>query len=568
MVGSFGIGQDISDRKRAELALRESEERFRHLTENISEVFFTLAPDPFRVEYVSPAYDDIWGRSRQRLYDDPDIWSADLHPEDRERVGRVLADSLAGSREQVEFRVVRPDGAERWIRAQTFPVYLADGTLSRVVGVCEDITTSRAEAVALKEAHDRLNQALRASERQVREAARLSEAIDILQSCQTVDEAFAIAANTLPTLVSADRGALYMTSPSRDKVEAVALWGDDPKADKVFAPDQCWGLRRGKLHVVDDPASPLRCGHVGASEGNSYLCLPLVAQGEALGVLHLECKRPSTPGGDDDPMPGLVRQAVAVGERLSLAIANLRLRDALRRQSIRDPLTGLFNRRYMEESLEREFRRAVRLEQPVSVVMLDIDRFKRFNDTFGHQAGDTMLRAIGELLHRCTRAEDVACRYGGEEFAIISTGSAVADATQWAERVREELKHVVVKHAGQVMGTVTLSFGIACYPEHGDTADKLIQAADQALYRAKTAGRDQVVVGSHEWASAQRAGHGPWTLDLGPWTSRGGLPRPHAGDALTPTRAVGCGPKQPCGDQIDVGDYRVHGSRPIRRSGG
>lgn len=503
VVGSFGIAQDITERKRAQAELQESEELFRQLAENIREVFFTIVPDPFQVTYVSPAYDEIWGQSRQRLYDDANMWSAGVHPDDREAVEHTLAESLGGSRMEVEFRVVRPDRTERWIRAQTFPVRAADGTLGRVVGVCEDITRRREEALALRKAHEQLNEALNASESQVREAAKLSDAIDILQSCQTAEEAFTIAADALPSVMGAPAGALYMTSPSRDTVEAAALWGDDPKTERVFAPDQCWALRRGKLHVVEDPASPLRCGHVNPSEKAGYLCLPLVAQGETLGVLHVEGPdADAQAGAEDGTMSDLVRRAGAVGERLALAIANIRLRDALRRQSIRDPLTGLFNRRYMEESLEREFRRAVRLDQPLSVVLLDIDLFKQFNDTFGHQAGDTVLRALGDLLSRCTRVEDVACRYGGEEFAIILNGGGVDEATQWAERVREELKHLVVKHANQVVGTLTLSFGVASYPQHADAAEKLIQAADQALYRAKTEGRDRIVVSAEQEASS------------------------------------------------------------------
>jgi diguanylate cyclase (GGDEF)-like protein len=214
-------------------------------------------------------------------------------------------------------------------------------------------------------------------------------------------------------------------------------------------------------------------------------------------VLYLE--RPSQSpnssfGSPEDQLEALARQASAVGERISLALANLRLREVLRSQSIRDPLTGLFNRRYMEESLEREMRRATRNDECVSLLMLDIDHFKQFNDTFGHQAGDTLLRAVGDFLSQRTRGQDVACRYGGEEFVLILAGAAADDGCKRAELLREELKQLTVLHAGQVLGRISVSIGTSAFPGQGATGEELLRAADEALYRAKAEGRDRVVV--------------------------------------------------------------------------
>jgi diguanylate cyclase (GGDEF)-like protein len=235
--------------------------------------------------------------------------------------------------------------------------------------------------------------------------------------------------------------------------------------------------------------------HVRGNPPNGYLCVPLAAQGETLGVLYLECSAPPAAlrqGQQADPFEPLTRQAAAVGERISLALANLRLREVLRGQSLRDPLTGLFNRRYMEESLERELRRAIRNDQPVALLMIDIDHFKRFNDTFGHQAGDTLLRALGDFLIKRTRGQDCPCRYGGEEFALILSGVSMEAACKRAELLREDLQQLAVEHAGQVLGAVTVSVGVAAYPGH-TTAEELLRAADQALYRAKAEGRDRVI---------------------------------------------------------------------------
>ena len=489
--------RDNTENKQAEEKLRASEEQFRQLAENIREVFFILTPEPVHMAYISPAYDEIWGRPRQELYDRPAAWIESVYAEDRERVGAFYGQCVQGIPSEMEYRVTRPDGSVRWINARSSPVRDARGKFIRVVGIAEDITSRMQEEIALKEAHHMLHAALREAEEQANDSAKLTELVDILQSCQTVEEAYSILTNALPSSFSSQAGALCITSASRNLVEGVSVWGAEVITERAFRPDDCWALRRGKTHCVKDSTSSLRCAHVKGFPTDGYLCVPLAAQGETLGVLYLECPPASSApssGAVPDPMAVLERQATAVGERLSLALANLRLREALKRQSIRDPLTGLFNRRFMEESLEREMGRAARGNEPVALVMLDIDHFKRFNDTFGHQAGDTLLRALGDFLKQRTRGQDVACRYGGEEFVFILAGASIDATLKRAEILREELKQLQVQHAGQVLGSITLSIGIAAFPTHGSHAETLLKAADEALYRAKKEGRDRIVV--------------------------------------------------------------------------
>jgi len=181
-------------------------------------------------------------------------------------------------------------------------------------------------------------------------------------------------------------------------------------------------------------------------------------------------------------------------EQLGLSVANLRLREALRDQSVRDALTGLFNRRYLEETLEREIRRAVRSEHVLGVLMLDLDRFKKFNDTFGHEAGDTVLRETAAFLRRSVRSEDIVCRFGGEEFVIILPLADLKATQARAERIRSKLRELTILHQGKAVGMVTVSVGVAELPQHGTTPKTLLEAADAALYRAKREGRDRVVV--------------------------------------------------------------------------
>jgi len=488
--------RDITATKQAAEKLRASEEQFRQIAENIREVFFVLTPEPPRITYISPAYDEIWGRPRHELYGRPEAWMESVHPNDRERVSAFYVRCMQGTQAGMEYRVVRPDGTVRWIDARAFPVHDEAGKLIRVVGFAEDITARTQKEQALSEAHARLNAALQEAEREAYDSARLAELVDILLSCQTLKEAYAIAANVLPATFTSRSGALCITSASRNIVEAVAVWGDACGSERAFAPDDCWALRRGRIHRVKDSSSPLRCAHVKGRPENGYLCLPLAAQGETLGMLYLECPSVSAAefGPEIDLLARLERQAANVGERLSLTLAHLRLRETLQRQSVRDPLTGLFNRRFMEESLERELGRAIRGNQPVALMMLDIDHFKEFNDTFGHQAGDALLRGLGDFLKQRTRGQDVACRYGGEEFAFILAGATASSAQKRAEMLRAELTQLQVQHGGQLLGTVTLSMGVAAFPEHASGAEALLKAADEALYRAKKEGRNRVAV--------------------------------------------------------------------------
>jgi diguanylate cyclase (GGDEF)-like protein len=225
-----------------------------------------------------------------------------------------------------------------------------------------------------------------------------------------------------------------------------------------------------------------------------YLCVPLIAQGETLGVLHL---RPGPPAEAQTPALAAVKDqlALTVAEDLALALANLRLRESLRSQAIRDPLTGLFNRRYLEETLGRELGRVKRVGAPLGVIMMDLDHFKQYNDTFGHSAGDELLSALGILLKSQIRGEDIACRYGGEEFLLILPGASVSIALERAEILRQAVKEMHRHHQG--LKPTTLSLGVAVYPDHGDTGLQLIRSADAALYRAKQAGRDRVMAAEY-----------------------------------------------------------------------
>jgi diguanylate cyclase (GGDEF)-like protein len=213
-----------------------------------------------------------------------------------------------------------------------------------------------------------------------------------------------------------------------------------------------------------------------------------MSHGEAMGLLHV---LPASP--DDGVLERKQRLAQTVAGQLGLALATLKLQESLREMAVRDPLTGLFNRRYLEETLEREFLRAARQAAPIALIMLDIDHFKRCNDTYGHDAGDALLRELGAFLQRYCRGSDVACRYGGEEFILTLSDCSLEIACQRAEEMRQAVKTLQVHHGHRTLEGITLSFGVAAFPEYGDSPDAVLKAADAAMYRAKQQGRDRVV---------------------------------------------------------------------------
>jgi diguanylate cyclase (GGDEF)-like protein len=223
----------------------------------------------------------------------------------------------------------------------------------------------------------------------------------------------------------------------------------------------------------------------------------MMARGEALGVLHVQMTRngaTTKSAAAARTIANVAALAASISEYVALAVANQMLRGTLRNQAIRDPLTGLFNRRYAEETLEREIHRAARRQTSLGVIFLDVDHFKAFNDTYGHDAGDLVLQSLGVFLRAHIRIEDVACRYGGEEFLIIMSDVSLEIARQRAEILREGAKEVSLNHKGQPLGQVTLSLGVATFPKAGTTKETLLRAADAALYQAKTKGRNCVIV--------------------------------------------------------------------------
>jgi len=367
----------------------------------------------------------------------------------------------------------------------------------------QEISQREATQHELFSANEMIGGLLEESRAHARAIAQISELGSLLQACASHDEAFRIIPERLRRLFPGTSGAISVPSASRNRVESQAEWGPYAPADQIFAPSDCWALRRGCPHVHPGGESELRC-HSLASDGAS-VCLPLIANGEALGVLAIQeneviVRDPSA----TDQSPAWRPLAAAAAEHIALALSNLNLREALRIQAVRDPLTGLYNRRYMQEFLERELQRSRRQRRPLSVLMLDLDHFKQFNDRFGHAAGDDILRHLGDTLLRSVRSDDVACRYGGEEFVIVLPECALPQARTRAEEICKHIKETSTLPDGEEHAPLTVSIGVATLDENGaKTVPSLLKLADDTMYQAKRDGRDRVVVAQSCAAFAQ-----------------------------------------------------------------
>jgi diguanylate cyclase (GGDEF)-like protein len=307
-----------------------------------------------------------------------------------------------------------------------------------------------------------------------------------LQGCDTLDDLAQVVMRFVPDLLPSAAGRLYLLDQSRNVLGELCHWLDPIGSTKEFPALSCWALRRGSVHRLAGAQRDVPCGHLGDVAITDALCLPLIVQREAVGLLYLE------PNGDassfdaaaDVYLPMLI-------ENLGLAIGNLQLRDSLREIASADALTGLANRRHLDAVFDVEGAKVTQ-DSSLSCLMLDVDHFKQFNDRFGHDAGDAVLRAVGKVLRGSVREIGLAFRYGGEEFAVLLPGLDVAQAEARAEVIRERVAQVSVLHEGVTLGPITISIGVASTPLHCPPA-KLLIAADAALLRAKQAGRDQVV---------------------------------------------------------------------------
>lgn len=470
------------NRKQLEEALRESEDRYRTLVETLPHGIEECDPSGI-ITFANAAFHRMFGYTEGELIGTT-IWDRAGSEEQREH-NRQLFATLVKEEPPPSTSYTRnltKEGKEIDLQVDWNYKRDAQGRLIGFISVITDITGRKRAEEFLRE--------------QNRELALLNDMNNLLQACRKEEETYRVVVNVCKQLFPEDAGFVYIVDDSRTMLQEIAYWGTPPPEPRVFDVDDCWALRLGKLHVIEHPDAGLVCSHLAFSPEHGYLCTPISASGGALGMLHLCFGEYSSHYTDDDRarlMAWKQTMATRLAEQYSLSLVNLRLRETLRLESIRDPLTGLYNRRHMEASLGREVLRAKRHGTPVAIIMLDIDHFKPLNDAYGHEAGDVILRELAALVRQSIRGEDIACRYGGEEFLLIMPDASLEVAAKRAEELRLRVGDLQVVSQRKLL-TITISLGVAAFPIHGLDIKDTVKAADAALYQAKKGGRNQVVI--------------------------------------------------------------------------
>ncbi len=411
--------------------LRTSEMRYRRLFETAKDGIILLDADTGRITDVNPYLQDMLGYSLAELSGKA-LWE----------IGAVK--DIAASQE-----AMHQLQKQEYVRYEDLPlvtksgkhiavefvsnVYLVDGM--RVIQCnVRDITSRKRSEDDVRTAHDQLKASLADLQRRDAGMKSLIRLNELLQACTTAAEAYQVVALLGSELFSGKSGALAVLRVGDQQLETVARWADEKEMASNFSLEDCWALRRGHLHEVSDVAVDLLCQHFIHPPKQEYLCVPLIVHSGTIGLLCL------TGIEETGGLESRRQLATAVGEAIKMSLYNLKLRDELREQAIHDPLTGLCNRRYLEENLERELHRAQRGKSPLCIVMLDLDNFKPFNDTFGHDAGDSLLCQLAQALSETLRKSDIACRYGGDEFVLVLPDSSLEATRHRVEQIRAMIK--------------------------------------------------------------------------------------------------------------------------------
>jgi len=325
------------------------------------------------------------------------------------------------------------------------------------------------------------------------EVKLLGELNEWLQSSRSLDELFDMVVKFMGHMLPDCSGSVYVYSNSRDVLDGVSSWNGG-EVKRHIRPEGCWGLRRGRTYTYGASEVDFVCEHAEPHDDTPYFCFPILAHGETVGLMHLK----KLEGASEERFLKSRKLAQMSAEQISMAIANVRMRDQLQEQSLRDPLTGLFNRRHMVDRLRHFVDLSGKKSRLVNVIYLDIDHFKRFNDTHGHDAGDFVLRAVGEILDDSCSNDEVACRMGGEEFVLLWPDVEPKELRKRVDSLCVKISGLSLNYQSKTLPKITASVGVANAPEHGTLPQDVIRAADEAMYHAKNTGRDRVVYAGEE----------------------------------------------------------------------
>jgi diguanylate cyclase (GGDEF)-like protein/PAS domain S-box-containing protein len=473
--------KELAERKRAEEALRESEARNTAILNAVPDLMFLVARSGEFLNYSSNAPDKFYIQPQDII---GKKISAIFPPATAELCLLYIQKTLDTETMQIfEYQLAMEKGI------RTFEARLVVSGPNEVLSIVRDVTERKQAEQALKDTQEQLAQRVKELESRTQEITLLTELSNMLQICLHPLEAYTVVAQSAVKLFPNTSGALLIQDSAHLWIEPRTYWGQSTNTIPSFMHDDCWAIRRSRPHLVTDTRNGLLCRHISNPPPASSLCVPIMSEGVVIGLLYMETSK-------NNPVltEAQLQLAAAVADQIGLALSNLQLRDNLHEQAIRDPLTTLYNRYYMQESLERELRRAERSGHSVTLLMVDLDHLKAFNDRYGHLSGDELLRGLGKLLKKMFRGGDILSRYGGDEFLLVLPEASIEIGLLRAEELRQNVKEMLVQIEDYPLQNLTISIGIASWPQHGTSSANVLRAADKALYRAKMLGRDRAIV--------------------------------------------------------------------------
>ncbi|HHS2923125.1 TPA: diguanylate cyclase [Legionella pneumophila] len=479
---------ELSTRRKTELQNQNTQIRLKKIIESASDMIAAFGKDQ---RFIT--FNEAYQREFKRLFDKSISINMSLEeafnnaPENKKKLVQSWKESLQRDEETKNIEVNTEQ--EKTIYEMTSKlIQNGDNEIKGVVHSVRNITKRVQEHTELQESYEKLANGMKELQEKNEQITLLVEMSDIMLACGSQEELSDVMAKYSQRLLQFSSGYLFIMHPSKNYLEKAASWGNPQPHDLTFTPEQCWAIRLGRIHYAGSSRIELMCSHTMFAEQPelSLLCVPLMAQNDIYGLLYLEV------GLEFDENQQLLITAFA--ELTALALANVRLRENLRYQSIRDPLTGLYNRRYLEDFLFKQLHQAERTKASFAILMLDLDHFKKINDTFGHDAGDLVLKELGQILNSDIRLGDIAARYGGEEFVLLLYDIDAQAAKMKAENLRSAISNLQVKYGAQPVGQITASIGISVYPDDAKSPAEVIEAADKALYQAKNKGRNKVIL--------------------------------------------------------------------------
>jgi diguanylate cyclase (GGDEF)-like protein len=398
-------------------------------------------------------------------------------PEDRDRVIAAWTRALNGEEFTLKHDLGDPNLERNPYEISYSTLYDKSGNLIGATDIVRNISERLKEERQIRDSKIELEKTFHTLKQHDEEISLINEMDNGLQACSTVEETLPIIRNYCSQILQFSSGILYLMHSSRNYLEAVTDWNMPQTNEKIFSPDQCWGLRQtGKIYEYLNPKLNLQCAHA------------------ADRTKEIKVSEDTSQEDIKDFVNNNEKLIYNLAGQIALSISNIKLQETLRIRSLSDPLTGLNNRAYINQYLERDIQKAKAKLSSIAIVMIDLDYFKTINDTYGHDAGDEVLLGVGRMLLEEIRKTDIACRYGGEEFLLIFFDTNLAAAFSRVKAIKEKISQIEFRFGGKIIDPLTASFGISLYPENGDDAAKLIEAADRALYESKKSGRNKITI--------------------------------------------------------------------------